>query len=97
MTVGQLCALLEADIIDMVGPAAFSSPEPSENPRNSPTMSPTSPISPMGLRFGDSGRVGGGTSSSDYMQQRRASFVSYGTFLESYWNHFPQSLTKGLG
>lgn len=35
--------------------------------------------------------------SSDYMQQRRTHFVSYGTFLEEYWSHFPQSLTKGLG
>lgn len=38
-----------------------------------------------------------GALSSDYMQQRRASFVSYGTFLEEYWPHFPQTLTKGLG
>ena len=37
-----------------------------------------------------------GTLSNDYMQQRRARFVSYGTFLEEYWSHFPQSLTKGL-
>ncbi|KAH9855762.1 hypothetical protein C2E23DRAFT_548924 [Lenzites betulinus] len=37
-----------------------------------------------------------GTMSNDYMQQRRASFVSYGTFLEEYWAHFPQTLTKGL-
>ena len=35
--------------------------------------------------------------SNDYMQQRRTSFVSFGTFLEEYWSHFPQSLTKGLG
>ncbi|EJF58549.1 hypothetical protein DICSQDRAFT_172899 [Dichomitus squalens LYAD-421 SS1] len=34
--------------------------------------------------------------SNDYMQQRRTSFVSYGTFLEEYWLHFPQALTKGL-
>ena len=34
--------------------------------------------------------------SNDYMQQRRTKFVSYGTFLEEYWSHFPQSLTKGL-
>ncbi|KAI1785420.1 hypothetical protein LXA43DRAFT_132940 [Ganoderma leucocontextum] len=34
--------------------------------------------------------------SNDYMQQRRTSFVSYGTFLEEYWSHFPQALTKGL-
>ncbi|KAI0757678.1 hypothetical protein C8Q80DRAFT_1134850 [Daedaleopsis nitida] len=37
-----------------------------------------------------------GAMSNDYMQQRRARFVSYGTFLEEYWSHFPQSLTKGL-
>ena len=35
--------------------------------------------------------------SNDYMQQQRTSFVSYGTFLEEYWSHFPQTLTKGLG
>ncbi|KAH9931245.1 uncharacterized protein B0H18DRAFT_929725 [Fomitopsis serialis] len=34
--------------------------------------------------------------SNDYMQQRRNSFVSYGEFLQSYWAHFPQPLTKGL-
>ncbi|KAH9919768.1 uncharacterized protein BXZ73DRAFT_104876 [Epithele typhae] len=34
--------------------------------------------------------------SNDYMQQRRDSFVSFGTFLEEYWSHFPQTLTKGL-
>ncbi|GBE78672.1 predicted protein [Sparassis crispa] len=34
--------------------------------------------------------------SNDYMQQCRAAFVSFGTFMESYWTHFPQSLTKGL-
>ena len=36
-----------------------------------------------------------GTVSNDYMQQRRTSFVSFGTFLEEYWSHF--SGTKGLG
>ncbi len=35
--------------------------------------------------------------SNDYMQQQRTAFVSYGTFLEEYWSHFPQALTKGLG
>ncbi|KIP05323.1 hypothetical protein PHLGIDRAFT_154223 [Phlebiopsis gigantea 11061_1 CR5-6] len=34
--------------------------------------------------------------SNDYMLQRRESFVSYNVFLEEYWRHFPQSLTKGL-
>ncbi|TBU23105.1 hypothetical protein BD311DRAFT_674657 [Dichomitus squalens] len=36
------------------------------------------------------------TLSNDYMQQRRDRFVSFGTFLEEYWSHFPQALTKGL-
>lgn len=35
--------------------------------------------------------------SNDYMMQQRDSFVSYTTFLGSYWAHFPQPLTKGLG
>ncbi|KAI0693657.1 hypothetical protein BC835DRAFT_1352925 [Cytidiella melzeri] len=33
---------------------------------------------------------------SDYMLQRRDSFVSYMTFLSEYWPHLPQSLTKSL-
>lgn len=33
---------------------------------------------------------------SDYMLQRRESFVSYGTFLQTYWPHLPQYLTKTL-
>lgn len=35
--------------------------------------------------------------SNDYMRQRRKAFVSYETFLESYWAHFSQYVTKGLG
>ncbi|CAL1697343.1 unnamed protein product [Somion occarium] len=34
--------------------------------------------------------------SNDYMQQQRASFVSYGAFLQEYWPHFRQNLTKNL-
>ena len=34
---------------------------------------------------------------SDYMQRERDRFVSYGVFMEHYWPHLPQSLTKGLG
>lgn len=34
---------------------------------------------------------------SDYMLQRRDSFISYGAFLQAYWPHLPQSLTKNLG
>lgn len=36
-------------------------------------------------------------SSSDYMQQSRTNFVSYGVFLVSYWDHLPQVTTRGLG
>ena len=35
--------------------------------------------------------------SSEYMLQRRRSFISLDVFREKYWGHFPQSLTKGLG
>jgi len=35
--------------------------------------------------------------SSEYMLQRRKSFISFDVFREKYWVHFPQSLTKGLG
>ena len=37
------------------------------------------------------------TSSSDYMQQFRRNFVSYGVFLASYWDHLPQTFTRALG
>ncbi|GJE94213.1 hypothetical protein PsYK624_103810 [Phanerochaete sordida] len=36
------------------------------------------------------------TVASDYMLQRRDSFVSYGTFLQAYWPHLPQPLTKNF-
>ena len=35
--------------------------------------------------------------SSEYMLQRRKSFISFDVFREEYWAHFPQPLTKGLG
>lgn len=34
---------------------------------------------------------------SDYMQRERDRFVSYRVFMEHYWPHLPQPLTKGLG
>ena len=56
--------------------------------------SPTTPASPRMSRL----RAGSGSiSSSDYMQQSRRNFVSYGVFLTSYWDHLPQTLTKALG
>jgi hypothetical protein len=57
-------------------------------------VSPTSPSSRWKSRL----RAGSGvTSSSDYMQQLRRNFVSYGVFLASYWDHLPQTLTRTLG
>jgi hypothetical protein len=35
--------------------------------------------------------------SSEYMLQKRRSFISFDVFREEYWAHFPQSLIKGLG
>ncbi|KAH9172883.1 hypothetical protein EDB89DRAFT_1962838 [Lactarius sanguifluus] len=35
--------------------------------------------------------------SSEYMLQRRKSFISFDVFREEYWAHFPQSLTKNIG
>jgi hypothetical protein len=35
--------------------------------------------------------------SSEYMLQRRKSFISFDVFREKYWGHFPQPFTKGLG
>lgn len=35
--------------------------------------------------------------SNEYMMQQRQSFVSYSTFLESYWNHFPKHHVGNLG
>lgn len=58
---------------------------------------PTSPTSPA---FPWKSRLRGetvGTSSSDYMQQFRRNFVSYGEFLASYWDHLPQTFTRVLG
>ncbi|EIN13316.1 P-loop containing nucleoside triphosphate hydrolase protein [Punctularia strigosozonata HHB-11173 SS5] len=49
-------------------------------------------IGPMNDRLVDEEQ----TNSNEYMLQKRDSFVSYHVFLESYWSHFPQSLTKGL-
>ena len=56
--------------------------------------SPTSPTIPRKSRFRSGSEI---SSSSDYMQQFRRNFVSYGVFLSSYWDHLPQTLTRVLG
>jgi len=56
--------------------------------------SPPSPTLPWKSRLRAESAV---TSSSDYMQQSRTNFVSYGEFLASYWDHLPQTFTRVLG
>ncbi|KAH9921295.1 uncharacterized protein B0H18DRAFT_880310 [Fomitopsis serialis] len=43
-----------------------------------------------------SGAADGESSSNEPVRQHRAAFVSYKVFMNSYWRHFPQPLTKGL-
>ena len=58
---------------------------------------PMSPTSPTPLRKSRLRTGFENTSSSDYTQQFRRNFVSYGAFLASYWDHLPQNFTRVLG
>lgn len=51
---------------------------------------------PPGIVTEDELGAGQQAESSEYMLQRRKSFISFDVFREEYWAHFPQSLTKGL-
>ncbi|KAF8261742.1 hypothetical protein EI94DRAFT_1745299 [Lactarius quietus] len=51
---------------------------------------------PLGIVTENELGAGPQTESSEYMLQRRKSFISFDVFREEYWAHFPQSLTKGL-
>ena len=88
----QLCAMLQNDMIQ--GYHNDGSIIPKAHSLEDGAASPATPASPQssGLRAGSEI-----LSSSDYMQQPRTSFVSYSVFLASYWDHFPQTLTRGLG
>ncbi|KAI9436974.1 hypothetical protein H4582DRAFT_1853973 [Lactarius indigo] len=52
---------------------------------------------PPGIVTEDELGAGQQAESSEYMLQRRKSFISFDVFREEYWAHFPQSLTKGIG
>ncbi len=52
---------------------------------------------PPGIVTEDEPGAGQQAESSEYMLQRRKSFISFDVFREEYWAHFPQSLTKGIG
>ena len=88
----QLCSMLQNDIKEGGGENGFVIPmTPAVE---DVAVSPKSPTSPVKSRF----RAGSkSVSSSDYMQQFRQGFVSYGEFLASYWVHLPQTLTRALG
>jgi len=62
--------------------------------RGDEVTSPTSPTSPWKSRLR---AISLSASSSDYMQRFRSNFVSYGEFLAYYWDHLPQTITRGLG
>jgi len=88
----QLCTMLQNDIGRGNCNDGFIVPE--MHVLGEEATSPMSPTLPRKSRL----RAGSGTtSSSDYMQQFRRNFVSYGEFLTSYWDHLPQALTRGLG
>ena len=88
----QLCTMLENGI--WRGKHNDTSIIPRAHATGDEATSPTSPTSPQksGLLSGS-----GITSSSDYMQQSRRNFVSYGEFLASYWDHLPETFTRVLG
>ena len=88
----QLCTMLQNDIRRGNDNDGFIIPE--THVLGGEATSPTSPTSPQMSRL----RVGSGSASaSDYMQQLRRGFVSYGEFLASYWDHLPQTFTRVLG
>ena len=88
----QLCTMLQNDIVQGNHNDGFILPK--THALEDEATSPTTPTSPRMSRL----RAGSGSvSSSDYMQQSRRNFVSYGVFLTSYWDHLPQTLIRGLG
>jgi len=89
---GQLSTMLQNDNEQGNHGSGFIIPE--THTFEDEAISPTSPTSPWRSRL----RAGSeNTSSSDYMQQSRRNFVSYGAFLASYWDHLPQTFTRVLG
>jgi len=88
----QLCTMIQNDIVQGNHDDSFILPK--IHVLGDEATSPMIPTSPQisGLCAGS-----GSISSSDYMQQSRRNFVSYGVFLTSYWDHLPQTLIRALG
>ena len=92
----QLCTMLQNDIRSSNHNSFihndFITPETHDFEEEA--TSPTSPTFSQKSRLRSGPEV---SSSSDYMQQSRRNFVSYGIFLSSYWDHLPQTFTRVLG
>lgn len=85
----QLCTMLENDI--GLGHRGNASSTVATRRGATSLTSPTPPWKAVRL-------VGSQIASlSDYMQQPRENFVSYGVFLSSYWDHLPQATIRRLG
>ena len=88
----QLCTMLQGDIRQCNNNDGFIVPK--AHVLGDEATSPTSLTLPRKSRL----HAGSGSvSSSDYMQQSRRGFVSYGEFLAGYWDHLPQTLTRAPG
>ena len=87
----QLCTMLQNDIKRDHRNASFIL---EAGDLGDEATSPTNPTSPRKSRLRAGSEV---TSSSDYMQQFRRNFISYGVFLAFYWDHLPQGFTRVLG
>ena len=88
----QLCTMLQNDIRPGNDNDGFIIPK--MRVLGDEVTSPASPTLPRKSRLHAGS---GGMSSSDYTQQFRRNFVSYGNFLASYWDHLPQTLNRALG
>ena len=89
---GQICTMLQNDIERVK--RNDGSIIPRRHVLGDEATSPTTPTSRQKSRF----RAGSGVFSPfDHVQQPPRNFVSYSVFLASYWDHFPQIITKVLG
>ncbi|KAF9647525.1 hypothetical protein BDM02DRAFT_3187952 [Thelephora ganbajun] len=91
ITYDRLCTMLENDIKG--GNDNYCFVVPKTPVIEDMTVSPRSPTSPTKSRFRERSRS---ILSSDYIQQFRRNFVSYGEFRASYWAHLPQTFTRVL-
>jgi len=87
----QLCVMLQNDIGRENDNDGFVIPKTYVGDEGT---SPTNPTLPQKSRPRAGVR---NTSSSSYGRPSRKNFISYAQFLASYWDHFPEPLTRALG